>query len=522
MSGYNRREYLQTLAAGSLALTSGGLLAACGSGSSSSGSSSAAPRRGGTLTVGFTGGGSGDTLNPLQPVATVDYARVNNLFDPFVRLTPAGEKVFNIVEEMTPNKNATSWDIRLRSGITFHNGKQATVDDVIYTFQLNLDPKAPGEGASALSALDTKGMKKLDKYTVRAPFRRPMGTLVQVLATNLAPYLVPVGFNPKTNKPIGTGPFKFQSFSPGQQSTFVRNENYWQSGLPYVDTLTLVDYSDETAQANSLVSGQSNAIAGLSTDVMAQLQSAGQKVLISEAGGFNPFTMRVDQAPFNDVRVRQAMRLIVDREQMRDVVFGRQGLIGNDIFGIYAPEYAHGIQQRVQDVEQAKSLLKAAGHADLTVELVTADIAQGVVKAAQVFAQQASAAGVTVKLRQVTSSEFFGPNYLKWVFAQDYWDFNFYLPQVADSTIPGAPFSETHFNDPHYTSLYNEAVATLDQHNRNEICYEMQMIDYNEGGYIIPFFLPVIDAHRPNVAGAPTGKSGVSFNNFDFKHMWLT
>ncbi len=530
MSGYTRREHLQTLAAGSIALGAGGLLAGCGgSGSSSSSVASSTqaavtgtPKQGGTLTIGFTGGGSGDTVNPLAPVANVDYARVVNLYDLFAQITPKGTAAFNIVEEMSPNATATQWDIRLRQGITFHNGKEATADDVISTFQLNTNPKAPGEGAAALAALDVKGMKKLDKYTARLPFTRPLGTLVQVLATNVAPYLTPVGFNPKTDKPNGTGPFKYQSFTPGQQSTFVRNENYWQTGLPYADTLVLVDYSDETAQANSLVSGQSNAIAGVSTDVKAQLEGAGQKLLISEGGGWNPFTMRVDVAPFSDVRVRQAMRLIVNRPQMREVVFSGLGLLGNDVFGIFAPEYDDSLPQRAQDIEQAKSLLKAAGHENLTVELVTSDIAQGVVKCAQVIAQQASAAGVTINLRQVTVSEFFGQNYLKWVFAQDYWDYNFYLPQVADGSLPGAYFNETHWNDPQYTSLYNQAVATLDEAKRTQLCHEMQMIDYDQGGYIIPFFIPIIDGYRPNVGGAIAGIAGQSFNNYDFKHMWLT
>jgi peptide/nickel transport system substrate-binding protein len=519
------------MAAGSVALGSGGLLAACGgSGSSSSSSSSlttsaaniGTPKHGGTLTVGFTGGGSGDTINPLAPVANVDYARVLNLYDLFAQITPHGTAAYNLVEEMLPNAKATQWDIRLRPGITFHNGKEATADDVIYTFQLNVNPKAPGEAATALASLDVKAMKKLDKYTARIPFTRPLATLVQVLATNVAPYLVPMGFNPKTDKPIGTGPFKYQSFTPGQQSSFVRNENYWQTGLPYVDTLVLVDYSDETAQANSLVSGQSSAIAGVSTDVKAQLEGAGLKLLVSNGAGWNPFTMRVDTAPFNDVRVRQAMRLIVNRTQMRDVVFSGLGLLGNDVFGIYGPEYDHSLPQRAQDIEQAKSLLKAAGHENLTVELVTSDIAQGVVKCAQVFAQQATAAGVTVNLREVTVSEFFGQNYLKWVFAQDYWDYNFYLPQVADGSLLGAPFNETHWNDPQYTSLYNQAVATLDEAQRTQICHEMQMIDYNQGGYIIPFFIPIIDAYKANVGGAIAGIAGQSFNNYDFKHMWVS
>jgi peptide/nickel transport system substrate-binding protein len=210
----------------------------------------------------------------------------------------------------------------------------------------------------------------------------------------------------------------------------------------------------------------------------------------------------------------------VDRQQMMDLVFGGYGTIGNDIFGIFAPEYDHSIPQRQQDIDQAKSLLKAAGHENLSVQLVTSDIAQGVVQMATVFTQQASKAGVKVSL--LNTNDFFGPNYLKWVFAQDYWDYNYYLPQVADATLPTAPFNECHFDNPRYTALYKEAVATVDQAKRTEIAHELQMIDYTEGGYIIPFFLPVIDAYEPGVEGVVAARSGLSFNNYDFKHMWLS
>jgi peptide/nickel transport system substrate-binding protein len=498
-------------------------LAGCGSNSGSSTTTSTTsgargPQRGGTLNVGFTGGSSSDTLNPLSPVANVDYARVNNLFDLLVRMTPDAQPVLYLAEEIEPNADATIWTIRVRKGVTFHNGKDLTADDVLYTFRETLNPKSPGEAAAALHALNPADMKKLDNYTVSLPFSQPIATLVQVLSTNIAPYIFPVGFDVK--HPVGTGPFKFESFAAGSQSTFVRNPDYWMSGLPYADTLVITDYSDETSQTNALISGEANLIAGLSSVSITPIKNANKQVLISEGAGWNPFTMRVDTAPFNDVRVRQALRLLVDRQQMLELVFGGYGTLGNDIFGIFAPEYDHSIPQRPHDVEQAKSLLRAAGQEKLAVQLVTSDIAQGVTRMAEVYAQQALAAGVTVTLRDTTN--FFGPNYLKWVFAQDYWDYNYYVPQVADATLSTSPYNECHFNNSRYQSLYNQAQATLDQNHRNEIAHEMQMIDYKEGGYIIPFFLPVIDAHAPNVNGVVAAKSGLSFNNYDFKRVWLS
>ena len=97
------------------------------------------------------------------------------------------------------------------------------------------------------------------------------------------------------------------------------------------------------------------------------------------------------------MRVRQAFRLIVDREQMVEQVLSGQGSIANDLYARYDPAYASDLPQRTQDLEQAKSLLKQAGREGLSVELVTAPVFQGIVEAAQVFAEQAKGAGVNVQ-----------------------------------------------------------------------------------------------------------------------------
>jgi len=524
MRTVTRRELLSGAAKGGLALSAGGLIAACGGSSKTTSShplpSATKPRHGGTLTIGLTGGSSSDTLDPNSPVNNTDYARVANLYDALVWQDANARPYLRVAEEMTPNKDATTWTIRLRKGVLFHDGREATADDLIFSIKRVVNPKAPGEAANALHGIDTGGIRKLDRYTISVPFSHPYSTFFLSLANNITIYLVPVGFDPK--RPIGTGPFKLVSFTPGQRSVFARWEHYWDQPLPYVDQLVMVDYSDESSQVNALLAGQVDCVNLLSQDVIGSVTSSGKKIVVSDGGGWNPFTMRVDQPPFDDVRVRQAFRLIVDRPKMMEIVFGGHGTIGNDIFAIWDSAYDHGIPQRQQDIEQAKHLLKAAGREGLTVQLVTADIAQGVVNMAQVFAQQAALAGVKVNLRKVTVTDFYGPNYLKWVFAQDYWYYQPYLPQVQQATLPTAPFNETHFDNPRYNALYQQALSTLDEAKRTEIAHEMQMIDYTEGGYIIPFFPPVIDGYGANVQGVVRSKVGSSFNDWDFRSMWLT
>ena len=519
----SRRDFVKTAATGSLALGAGALLSSCGINTRTVADVvhrvPGVRKRGGTLRAAITGGSSADTLDPLSAVANTDFSRVNNLFEPLLGLTPDAQPMFVLADELTPNATATEWVLRLKPGITFHNGKDLTADDVIYTFQTVLNPKAPAAAAAGLASIDATGMTKLDPLTVRIPCKTPFATMIQALSIPTYSDVIPVGFNPADG--VGTGPFKLQSFTPGTQSVFVRYNDYWQSGLPYLDEVVITDYSDATSQVNALLAGEVDVVNLLSADVIAVVESQGKNILISDGGGWNPFTMRVDVAPFSDVRVRQALRLIVDRQQMLEVLFGGHGTLGNDIFGIWSSDYDHSLPQRHQDIDQAKSLLKAAGHEGLTVQLVSSAIGQGTVQAAEVLAQQATAAGININVLQVTVDDFFGTNYLKWVFAQTFWFYNYYLPQVALATLPNAPYPETHFDDPRYNRLYAEAVSTLDQTRRTELAHEMQVIDYTQGGYIIPFFPPVIDGFSARVHGFVPSKTGLSLNNYNFAEIWL-
>jgi peptide/nickel transport system substrate-binding protein len=231
--------------------------------------------------------------------------------------------------------------------------------------------------------------------------------------------------------------------------------------------------------------------------------------------------MRVDAAPFNDVRVAQAFRLIPDRPQLLDLVFGGYGLVANDLFSVWDPVYDSSIPQRTQDIDQAKFLLKQAGHEGMTIELVTADLAQGVISTAEVFAKQAAAAGVTVNLRQVSVTDFYGSNYLKWIFAQDYWYYDPYFPQVGLANLPTSGYNETHYENPQYLSLYAQALKTVDETKRKGIADEMQRLFFDTSGYIIPYFSPTIDGYSSKVGGVKESRLGVPFGFFNFKEMWL-
>ena len=521
--GFGRRRFLRGIAATGAVAGAGSLLAACSGGGTSSGAAknavqaSRSLRRGGDLQLGLSGGSSSDTLDPHKSLTYTDTSRLQSLYQPLAQLNAQAQVEYVLAESITPHGSLSDWIIRLRPGVTFHDGKAFTADDVIFTFQRVYNNGFTGK--FGLGPIDLKNTKAHDKLTVQVKMTRPFASFAEQLAAfwyNL--YIAPASFNPA--KPNGTGPFIFQSFTPGQRSVFTRNPDYWKLGLPYVDTLTIIDFGDNTALQDALVTGVIHGAGALDGPQIASLATtSGIKTVVSHSGEIVPFTMRVDQPPFNDVSVRQAMRLLVDRPQLIDSALDSYGVVANDLFSPYDPAFDHSLVRASQgDIPQAKFLLKKAGQEGLTVSLTTSAVATGTVAMATVLAAQAKAAGVTINLDNVPPGTFFGPDYLRWTFAQDYYNYYPYLSQVAESMLPGSPFNETHTGNPQYTSLYNQANATASPSLRKEILQEMQRYDFSEGGYIIPAYIDVLDAYSDNIIGYTAGKVGQPLSNFDFEH----
>jgi peptide/nickel transport system substrate-binding protein len=533
---FSRRDFLRYSGGAVLLGAAGTSLEACGSSSSGpkTGTTAAAgkPKRGGQLIAGLTGGDSSDTVDGQKGVNNVDFARIVSLYDALVIWDLNCKPQLSLAESIEPNKDATVWTITLRPDVVFHNGKPLTADDVIYSYQRVVSGDLGG--ASSLAPCDIKNMKRLSNLQLQIPCHTPFATFVEsIIGYYYYLSILPVGFD--AAHPVGTGPFKFEKFAPGVSSTFSANTNYWLKGddgksLPYVDSVLIEDLPSETNQVNALESNEVQLVNLLSASSIASVESFAN-VLIAEAGGMAPFTMRIDQAPFSDPNTRLGLRWAVDRKAMLDTVFSGHGRIANDIFSPFDPEYDTGITQREQDLDKAKFYLNKAGVLGKSLTMQTADIAQGTLSAATVLKQQLSGL-VNLQLDTVTVTSFYGTEYLKWTFAQDYWYYAAYLPQVSEATLSYSPFNETHFASPagnplppsigaQYTNLYNEAVSTLDLSKRTELAHEMQMIDWNYGGYIIPYFPPVIDGYAKNVGGVTPSLTGLSLSNYGFQRFWL-
>ena len=508
LPGISRRQLLRYSGLGAMAVAGGSFLTACGGGTEGEGQGGGggAQKSGGILIHGATGGGSKDTIDPHQPVTAADIARVCNLYEPLLFWNNNYELEPALAESVEPSSDAKTWTVNMRQGATFHNGQPVTAEDAWLSIRRVANPKAPLSAGGQLSTIiDFESSKVVDDATLEIVLKTPYAILDSLLAEYTLGIIPGGEFDPAN--PVGTGAFAFKSFEAGKTSTFTKYADYWGDAA-FLDELQIQDFADDNAKVNALQAGQIQTLDNLPYNLIDTIKSAGGGVLEAQGGQWTPFTMRVDQAPFDDVRVRQAMRLIVDRQAMIDQTLSGYGSLGNDMYAPLDVAYASDLPQREQDIDQAKSLLKEAGQEGLQVELFTGDdIGSVAVPAANLFAEQAKAAGVEVKVTKKTP--FYDDDYLSYTFAQDFWNTRNYIPQSVVGTFPpdqGGTYNETHWDNQEHRDLVNAAAQEVDEGKRAELLHDAQEIEYNEGGLIIWGFRNQIDAYANNVQGLEPSK----------------
>lgn len=529
------RRRLMTLGAqGALALGGAALLASCGGSKSPSSvptnSGGGKPVRGGTFRVGMITAGSAETINPAHAVNNVDLLRIAQLYD---NLFTVGPDVKTLVPALAlsaePNKNATVWTLKLRPNVKWHDGTQFGADDVVYTLRSWADPNSNAHGQVA-NLVKFSDVRKIDQLTVRVPLLIAAGQFPSVLTFNQQCIVKNGASQAQINsRPVGTGPFKFVSFSPGQQTVFARNDDYWQEGKPYVDKVVVNStFTDEDSRKNALLSGAIDIAPILPPLVAKSLESSSQAALLRSPSVVQYwFLMRVDQGPFADNRVRQAMKLIADRPALVDGALAGYGTVANDLLGVDTQYYASDLPQRHQDIAQAKSLLKKAGKENFSFTLPTCDALPGFNPSATLFAQQAALAGVKVNVQTVSANTYYTPSggFLKRPIGLDYGAPFQSLSEVYRTFLtPGAPFNETWWG--HQPggqaawNLINDAVSAVDPAKAERLWHEVQVQQYNEGGILGWTNSDDLAAVGNNVRGISVGREGY-MNYYRLLGGWL-
>lgn len=509
----------RTVLGGGLGLGLGILLAACG------GRPAAAPQvnvqgppvSGGELRVGFVGGGASDTLDGAVAMNLGDIARAINLYNTLMYFDHDYTLQPMLATAATPNDDATVWTVQLREGVKFCDGRPLRPEDVIASYMRIIDPHDPKSGAASLAHLDEIAKTGENEIEFR------LSVADSAFLNNFGSYsniIVPEDFDPAA--PVGTGPFMLDSFTPAMSTVMVRNPHFWGDEGPYLDEVSLLNFNDTDALINALLSNQVDAIAQI-PPALVEVIGADERINIldSVTGMYMPFTMRVDREPFDDVKVRQAFRLAVDRPGMLEQVLSGRGTVGNDMFAVFGEGYPKDLPQREQDIEEAKRLLAEAGYPDgLEVELVTAPIQSGVVEAAQVFAEQAAEAGITVTINRMDLTTYW-TDYLNYDFSQTFWYTRDFLGQSNAGMMPDAPFNETHWDDEEYIDLVGRIRSETDDAKRQELIGRAQEILYDRGGLIIWGFANQIDAYQSYVGGLEEDRSGVPLSGFQLHKVWI-
>jgi peptide/nickel transport system substrate-binding protein len=511
-----RQQLLAAGAAGGLALT------AWGPGAVALGATT--PTRGGTLQVGLPGGSaSTEQLDPnTSTVNSIDVARHQNVFSKLADFDAKGKVYPQLAESFEPNKNATLWTVKLKQGVTWHDGSPLTADDVVWSLKRVLDPASKLDSASAnITMIDPTKITKVDATTLTIGLKQPWSDLPTQLGQR---YLAIVKngttkFTPETT--IGTGPFKLASWTPGTQTQLTAYNGYWESGKPYLGTVILNGIDEPTARLNALQSGQVQAIAFVDPSQIKVLKGSSSLVpLISTGGGWTPIVMNTKVGPFRDVRVRQAMKLLADRSKLVKVAEQGFASVGNDLFSIHDPLYNSAIGRRKYDPERAKSLLKQAGQSDLKLTLDSSQATPDMLSSALLFAQSAKAGGVKVTVKKHPVDSFWSAVYGKSAFTHSSWGYRPFFPQWLQS-FQAFNKEETNWTNAKANKLVRQAVATVDQAKRKELAHEAQAIQWKEGGYVIWGFQQRLDGLSKNVQGlkaSPINPLGW----YGFKDAWLS
>ena len=458
------------------------------------------------LRIGIESGGNTETFNPALGVVPIDAARIFNTYDGLIWVGPDNQPQPRLAVQWTPNADATQWQIKLRPNVVWHDGKPFTADDVIYTLRSLGDPA--NYGHNSVIGMNLKDIKKVNDLELIIPMELPNGRLMDQFG--YFNQLIIQDGTKNFNHPIGTGPFKFESFTPGQRSMSTRNENYWMSGKPYVESLEIISIADPSARLNALKSGQIDGMNGMAfQDAKVEGSNSALRILNAKTPTFYTTYMNTQATPFNDVKVRQAMMAAIDRPALVAQALVGYGSVGNDIAGQGMPLFNTSLPPKEQNIDKAKALLKEAGHTTINVTLGTAPIFAGFVESATLMAEQVKPAGINIKIEQQQPATYLVPApagvWLKELFGQDKWPMTSLQSYYTQALTTKSPYPESHWTDPNFDKLLAKAIGEPDQQKSQTLWNQVQEIQYNEGGNLIWAQPNNVDATSSKVAGITPG-----------------
>jgi peptide/nickel transport system substrate-binding protein len=401
----------------------------------------------------------------------------------------------------TPSQGGKVWTVKLRQGVKFHNGQLMTADDVVATFKRLVDKKSGSSALASFSFLPKEGIKKVDQHTVSFTLSRVVVDFPAYLNTYQA-VILPANWPGNFAKhPWGTGAFKLTGYVPGQRVTYVKNPDYWISGLPYLDGVEIVSLSlDGAVQA---ILGGSVDMGGNSASLPVLRANPHIKMLTVPSATHYGIFMRTDKAPYNDKRVRQALAYGLNRPDIIKSVAQGLAVLGDD--NVIAPSYSlySPIPQRAQDYAKAKALLSAAGHPNgFSATLVTTSDTAFLVPLATVAKEMWKPLGVNITIKPEPASVYYNTDWLQTPLNATDWGNRATPSQFLDTAyITNAVWNASHWSDPAFDSLVKQLDSELDFTKRKAIARQIELVETDQTPSIITFFVKSATFVRTNVQG---------------------
>jgi peptide/nickel transport system substrate-binding protein len=339
------------------------------------------------------------TLDPANHYSISATSVLRHVYDPLLDVTNDDKFVPALAETWRPLNN-TTWRFTLRKGVTFHDGTPFTADSVVFTLKRVRDNT---KLIKSFVYQDLEDVRKDDDHTVTVTTKRPFGSLpAHVTMLGMLPPSAGAAEDAFFQKPVGTGPFRFVSWTHGDHVDLAANPRYWKAGLPRVETLKVRFIPELSTRVAALRAGEIHVIDRVWPDMVQTLKATpGVKVLDTPAIEAQRWHFQLARESMKDPRVRKAVSLAIDRNVIiKDLLLGYArpvvcpvppGLLGHTNLG-----------QKPYDPDKARQLLKQAGQQNLTHDFVLMkDLYPKQLEIAQAVAAMLGEVGIKVNIRNL-------------------------------------------------------------------------------------------------------------------------
>lgn len=512
--GASRRDLLRLFMAGGVSMLAGG-----GVLGRAAAALAATPVKGGHLIGAAAASSTADTLDPAKASAQIDYVRICALYNRLTFLNGQGVVDMELAESVETT-DAKTWIVRLKKGVTFHDGKTLDAEDVVFSLGRHLD-ESVGSKVNAIAKQMT-GVKALDPSTVEITLAAANADLPTLLA--LHHFMIVAKDTTDFSKGNGTGAFVLEDFRPGEKSLMKRNEAYFKPNGPHVDSFEYFAIPDVTARVNALVSGDIHVAASIKPQTLRLIEAAGGvDVVKNTAGNYTNLNMRLDMAPGDKAGFIEGVKHLLNRELIMKSVARGVAEIANDQPVSPADRYYNPeVKPRDFDPEKARALFEKAGVLGQSIPVVASDAADFSVEMATVLQQAGSEIGMKFDIQRMPADGYWSKY---WLVAPVHFgninprptpDILFSLLYTSD-----APWNESKFSDPKFDSMVAEARGMLDDAKRKEIYGECQRIVSDRAGTAIPVWLSNLDGKTSRLQGFETNPLGGQMGYAMAEYVWF-